>query len=377
MSLARRAADPAPARWTASQQLSYARQIVALEGQALENLSRRLDASFCRAVELLYACRGSVIATGMGKAGLIAQKVAATLASTGTRSHFLHPAEAVHGDLGRIHRDDAMLVFSQSGETEEVVRLLPALASFGVAIVAVGRSRASTLGQAADVMIELGPLQEACSLGLAPSTSTTAMLAIGDALALVTSRMRDFGREDFARFHPAGNLGRQLSKVDDLMRPLVECRVAADDKTVRQVFVEHGRAGRRSGAIMLVDSAGALSGVFTDSDLARLFENHRDTALDQPIREVMTVRPSTAPAGSMMADAVAIMAERKISELPVIDPAGRPVGLVDITDVVGLFPEAAWQRATEPDEPVVARFPHRAPTVGPGSSAGAPPRECA
>ena len=205
---------------SAAEQLRYAREIIQLEGQALQNLAARLDGEFCRAVDILFRCRGSVIVTGMGKAGLIGQKIAATLASTGTRSHYLHPGEAVHGELGRIHNDDVVMIFSQSGETEEVLRLLPSLAQLKVPIIAVTSRRASTLGNAATVVIDMGPLQEACSLGLAPSTSTTAMLAVGDAQALVTSRMRQFGREDFARFHPAGNLGRQLSKVDDHMRPL-------------------------------------------------------------------------------------------------------------------------------------------------------------
>lgn len=363
---------------TALDQLRYAREIIQLEGHALANLSRRLDGEFCRAVDTLFACQGSVIASGIGKAGLIAQKVAATLASTGTRSHYLHPGEAVHGDLGRIHHDDVMLIFSQSGETEEVVRLLPSLLDFGVGLIAVTARRASTLGQAANVTVELGPLQEACSLGLAPSTSTTAMLALGDALALVTSRMRDFRREDFARFHPAGSLGRQLSKVDDYMRPLSDCRLALESQNVREVFVERSRTGRRTGAIMLTDARGTLAGLFTDSDLARLFENHRDAALDRPIREVMTSRPRTVPQGSMMVDAVAIMAERKISELPVIDAAGRPRGLIDITDVVGLFPEAPPAGVIEQAAgTVVPMHPSGSRPTRPSLSSGAPPRDCA
>lgn len=324
-----------------AEQLRYAREIIQLEGEALLRLSKRLDGEFCRAVAALFQCAGSVIVTGMGKAGLIGQKIAATLSSTGTRSHFLHPAEAVHGDLGKIHHNDVMLVLSQSGETEEVVRLLPSLASFGVTIVAVTARPASTLGRAATVLVDMGPLQEACALGLAPSTSTTAMLALGDALALVTSRLRDFRKEDFARFHPAGNLGRQLSKVEDYMRPLAQCRLADAAKTVREVFVARSPSGRRTGAIMLTGEDGQLVGVFTDSDLARLFESRRDAALDGPIRDVMTAAPRTVPQGSMMADAVAIMAERKISELPVLDAAGKPVGLIDITDVVSMLPEQA------------------------------------
>ncbi len=316
-------------------QVRYAREIIRLEGQALLGLATRLDTEFCRAVECLFQCQTSVIVTGMGKAGLIGQKIAATLSSTGTRGHFLHPAEAFHGDLGCIHRDDVVLILSQSGETEEVTRLLPSLSTLGVNIVAITARRSSTLGSAATVVLELGPLKEACSLGLAPSTSTTAMLALGDALALVVSRMRSFGAEDFARFHPGGSLGRKLSKVEDHMRRLVQCRVAADELTVRSVLAAPATSGRRSGAILLLDAESRLSGIFTDSDLARLFESRRDGALDEPIRQVMTPRPITVPAGSMVSDAMSIMAERKLSELPVVDEDGRPIGLLDITDLVG------------------------------------------
>lgn len=367
------------------EQLRYAREIIELESRALANLANRLDGEFCRAVEALFACRGSAIVSGMGKAGLIAQKIAATLASTGTQSHYLHPAEAVHGDLGRICPDDVVLLFSQSGETEEVVRILPSLAEFGVSLIGVTARRTSALGQAADVTIELGPLQEACTLGLAPSTSTTAMLALGDALALVTSRMRGFRREDFARFHPAGSLGRQLSKVEQFMRPPAACRVAPASRSVRQVFVEHASSGRRTGAIMLVDPAGKLAGLFTDSDLARLFEHNRDAALDRPIRDVMVRGPATVPQGSMMLDAVAIMAERKISELPVVDRHGRPCGLIDITDVVALFPEAqlaespSAQGASQPpaDDPIVARFPRPEGSRRERAALDAEKRDCA
>jgi len=200
------------------------------------------------------------------------------------------------------------------------------------------------------------------------------MLAVGDALALVTSRMREFGRRDFARFHPAGNLGRQLSKVDDFMRPLAECRLAAQSQSVRQVFVQRSLRGRRSGAIMLVDVDGKLAGIFTDSDLARLFEGNRDAAIDRPICEVMTSRPCTVPGGAMMLDAVAVMAERKISELPVIDAQGKPQGMIDITDVVGLFPEAALSGGGEQAGAALARFP-RGPTNSQAQKF--PPRECA
>lgn len=328
------------------EQLRNGRQVILTESRALAQVANRLDGGFCRAVELVFQCRGNVIVCGMGKAGLVGQKIMATLASTGTPSHSLHPAEAIHGDLGRVHRNDMMLILSQSGETEEIVRLLPSLVELNVPIVAITAQAISTLGRMATVTIELGKLEEACSLGLAPSTSTTAMLAVGDALALVVSQMRHFGREDFARFHPGGSLGHKLSKVEQHMRPLEQCRVASDEQTVRHVLVGASMPGRRTGATMLVDGQGQLSGIFTDSDLARLFEHHRDNELDGPIRQVMTKNPLRVEFGSMMTDAVVIMAGRKISELPVVDADGKPIGLIDITDVVALLPKEAETATT-------------------------------
>ncbi|NQU24164.1 MAG: KpsF/GutQ family sugar-phosphate isomerase [Candidatus Nealsonbacteria bacterium] len=328
-------------------QLRYARDIIHQESRSLLDVAKRLDGEFCRAVDLLFTCRGSVIVSGMGKAGLVGQKIMATLASTGTAAHCLHPAEAVHGDLGRVTRHDVMLMLSQSGETDEVVRLLPSLRGMRVPIVAITARADSTLGTAATVAVELGSLQEACPLGLAPSTSTTAMLAVGDALALVVSRMRNFGREDFARFHPAGSLGVKLSKVEEHMRPLAQCRVAGGGRTIRDVLVGASIPGRRTGAIMLVDDAGCLSGIFTDSDLARLFERRRDGDLDAPARNVMTANPLSVTLGSLMTDAVTLMVGRKISELPVVDANGQPVGLIDVTDVVGLLPKESVAGPTD------------------------------
>ena len=340
------------------EQLRHGREILKRESRTLAQLADRLDARFCDAVGYLYRCRGSVIVSGMGKAGLVGQKIMATLASTGTRSHCLHPAEAVHGDLGRIHHLDVMLILSQSGQTEEVVRLLPSLDELGVPILAITGSADSALGRAATVVLELGALEEAGSLGLAPSTSTTAMLALGDALALVTSRMRNFDREDFARFHPGGSLGRKLSKVDQHLRGLDRCRVAPDSATVRDVFVGLAVPGRRTGAIMLVDDDGRLSGIFTDSDLARLFEHRREGAIDGPIGRVMTADPLRAQTGTLMLDAVRLMATRKISELPVVDGDGRPVGLIDVTDVMSMFPEQkSRQEKTTPADCRIYREP--------------------
>jgi arabinose-5-phosphate isomerase len=353
----RRRAAPTNNNLTPQEQLRAAREILRLEAVALWKLSDRLGKTFCQTIRLLYGCQGSAIITGMGKAGLIGQKIAATLSSTGTRGHFLHPAEAFHGDLGRIHPDDVVIMLTQSGETAEVVQLLPSLREFGVPLVAITATKNSTVGRAASVVIELGALEEACSLGLAPSTSTTAMLAIGDALALVLSKMRNFRAEDFARFHPGGALGRKLSRVDDIMRPLDECRSASDAQTVREVIIACTKPGRRTGAIMLVDAAGRLTGLFTDSDLARLFERRDEAALDRPIRDVMAANPTTVLAGTRVGDAVSLLAQRRFSELPVVTADGQPVGLVDVTDVVGLKAEAEKEAAAKPTKSTVRIFP--------------------
>jgi arabinose-5-phosphate isomerase len=268
---------------------------------------------------------------------------AATFASTGTRSHFLHPSEAIHGDLGRVHAEDVALVLSFSGQTEEVVRILQPLRELGVSIVAVTGRPDSPLGKQAVVTLDLGSISEACPLGLAPTASTTAMLALGDALALVLSRMRGFSSEDFARFHPGGSLGRKLARVEDVMRPLEQCRVAQDSQTLRQTLVEQSRPGRRTGAIMIVDKTGLLVGIFTDSDLARLLEANRDAAIDGPLADVMTRSPATTTLGDLLSAACDLLSRRKISELPVVDQDGKPIGLIDITDVVGITPDSGIQ----------------------------------
>jgi arabinose-5-phosphate isomerase len=318
--------------------LAFAREVLRIEAEALERVRDRLGESIARAADLIYRSTGSVIVTGMGKAGLVGQKLAATLASTGTRAFPLHPAEAVHGDLGRIRGDDVVLALSQSGETEEVLRLLPAIRRLGAGLVAITERASSSLGRAADLCIALGPLAEACPLGLAPSASTTALMAVGDALALLVSRLRDFTAEDFALVHPAGSLGRRLARVEEVMRTGRQLRRAHVEESVRSVFVRLAGPRRRSGAVLIVDEDGALLGIFTDSDLARLFERRREAELDGPIGGVMTADPYHIRAGATLADAVDVMKAHKISELPVVDRGGRLVGLIDVTDLIGLLP---------------------------------------
>lgn len=334
---------PLPAPLGRFEQLRLAREILQSEAAALQSLAGSLGETFCEAIGLIAACRGSVIVSGMGKAGLVGQKIAATLASTGTRSHFLHPAEAVHGDLGRLAADDVLLVLSFSGRTEEIVRLLPAIETLGVPLVAMTGRPDSPLARAAMVTLPLGIAREACPLGLAPSTSTTAMLALGDALALVASRVKGFTADDFARFHPGGSLGMKLAYVEQAMRPVADCRVAHGDQSVREALVHESRPGRRTGAIMVVDGEGRLAGIFTDSDLARLLERKLDQAIDGPIAAVMTAAPTTVTLGMRLAAACEILADRKISELPVVDDDHRPVGLIDITDLVGAMPDTKAQ----------------------------------
>jgi len=338
MDATRPSADP-----TDADLLAHGREILRAEGEAILGSADALGDVFARAVRVIAGCTGSVVVTGIGKAGLVARKISATLASTGSPSHFLHPAEALHGDLGALRGDDVVLALSQSGESEEVTRLLPHVAARRIRIVALTGSAQSTLGRAADVVVPTGSVREACTLGLAPSTSTSLMLALGDAIALVTSRLRRFTREEFAARHPGGSLGRQLMRVEDVMRPLAACRTACAVDTVREVFVRP-LPTRRTGAVMIVDDGGRLAGIFTDSDLARLFERRNDTALDHPIGSVMTARPTTVPFGTRLSDALAILEARRLSELPVVDEAGRVAGLLDIVDLVGLVPPEMLER---------------------------------
>jgi arabinose-5-phosphate isomerase len=318
--------------------LEYARQIIRTEAAALEQVARRLGTPFLETVQLFASCRGRIAITGTGKSADVGQKIAGTLNSTGTRAYVLDATRAMHGDLGMVHPEDIVLVLSHSGESEEILRLLGPLHDLSQAVVGLTSNPQSTLARRADVSLVIGPLEEACPLGLAPSTSTTAMIAVGDALAFVLSRLRDFSHEDFARFHPAGSLGRRLLKVEGIMRRSGELRLARVNDTVRDVFARARLEGRRTGAVMLTDDLGRLAGIFTDSDLARLFEEHNDGALDRPISEVMTALPRTVLRNAQVQDAIEILRRHKISELPVIDEAGKPIGLIDITDLMGLMP---------------------------------------
>ncbi|WP_419189870.1 KpsF/GutQ family sugar-phosphate isomerase [Stieleria marina] len=312
------------------------RNSVLAEGQAIERAAKSLTTEAVRAAEMTAQCDGCVIVTGVGKAGLVGQKLVATLASTGTPAHFLHPSEAVHGDLGRVRESDLVWAISNSGRSEEVVRIADHLREHATALVAITAGEDNPLAIAADCVVAIGKHQEACHNGLAPTSSTAVMMAVGDSIALLASRLRRFTPQDFAKFHPGGSLGRKLARVEQLMRPIDACRIASDSVSIRTAIVTSSQTGRRSGAVMLVDNDGSLAGIFTDSDLARLLETRRENALDESIASQMTRQPSTTNTGATLSEAMALMSHRKISELPVVDHANRPIGMLDITDLVSL-----------------------------------------
>ena len=318
------------------ERLRLLRQNISTEGQAIISASAAIGPEAVRAAELTASCEGCVVVTGVGKAGWVGQKLVATLASTGSPAHFLHPSEAVHGDLGRVRACDVVWAISNSGRSEEVVRIAPHLRANSTGLIAITADHENPLAVAADCSVAIGKHEEACPNGLAPTTSTAVMMAAGDGIAMLASQLRSFTAQDFARFHPGGALGRKLTEVDHVMRPLQVCRVASTEVSIRAAMVATSHTGRRTGAVMLVDEQGRLAGLFTDSDLARLLEAREEAVLDQAIGSRMTRSPATAASGSLLQDAMVLMSNRRISELPVVDSAMRPTGLLDITDLVSL-----------------------------------------
>jgi len=319
--------------------LDLARGALEAESRAIGSLVEQVGDSFAAAAAAVFQCAGKVVLTGVGKAGLIAQKVSATLASTGTQSIFLHPVEALHGDLGRLQHEDVVIALSHSGATEEIVRLINHIKARGAKLIALTGLDNSPLVRHADIAIRYGDIREACPLGLAPTVSTTCMLALGDALALTVMRMRGFKGEDFAVFHPAGSLGRKLLKVEEAMTFKGEDRlhVVSDKLTLAQALEEAEKIERRTGAMLLVDADNRLSGILTDADLRRmLVKRGRENILDMPVAEVMTRSPRRIRAGELASEALAILNEYRIDELPVVDDDEHPVGVIDVQDLLGI-----------------------------------------
>lgn len=312
--------------------IKRAKQVLRLEAKAIEDLCGRLNSNFERAVDLVSKCRGRVVITGMGKGGIVGQKISATISSLGTPSLWLHSAEAVHGDLGRIKKEDVVIVVSNSGETQEVKELLPQVKKIGSRIIAMTGNTKSTLAKYSDAVLDTKVKKEACSLGLAPTSSTTAMLAMGDALAVCVVEKKGFKKEDFAFLHPGGSLGKRLLlTAGDIMRKgRANCIVKANT-TVKNTLLSITSA--RAGAAAVVDKKGKLLGIFTDGDLRRHLEEDKDL-INKKVKDVMTKKPVTINKKRLAYEALRILREKKIDELPIVDDKSRPVGLLDVQDLL-------------------------------------------
>ena len=315
--------------------LEYARKVIEAEADAIISVKPIVDASFARACRMIYECSGSCIVSGIGKAGIIGQKISATLASTGTPSHFLHPAEAVHGDLGRLRKNDVVIVLSYGGETDEVVRLINLVKQLDIQLIAITGESDSTLCKHSDVALCMGQMSEACPLGVAPSVSTTCMLAVGDALAFTVMKARNFGVEDYVRFHPGGSLGTRLMTVEQSMmfRPGEKLPVVNVGDTIKVLLEKTGEI-KRHGAVMVVGKEGKLTGIITDADLRRLMTKHGLEAFEFEAGDVMTPDCKKIRADALAAEATAIFHKYRIDDLPVVDKDDKPVGLIDVQDVV-------------------------------------------
>ncbi|HXJ36808.1 MAG TPA: KpsF/GutQ family sugar-phosphate isomerase [Candidatus Eisenbacteria bacterium] len=319
------------ARRPSEDRTNRARRVLDIEVRALAGLRDRLDASFTRALDLLLACRGKIVVTGIGKAGIVGRKIAATLASTGSSAVFLHAAEGSHGDAGTLARGDVVLAISYSGETE-VLQLLPVIRRFDVPLIAMTGSATSSLARAADVMLDVSVTDEGCPLGLAPMASTTTMMALGDALAASLVEERGFTAEDFALLHPGGALGRKLVRVDDLMHSGEEMPVVAETASLKDVLVE--MTTKRLGITAVVDAAGGLAGIVTDGDLRRGLERAADIRT-LTARDLMTRTPKTIAGSAIGGQALAVMERHKITALVVLgDGSRKPLGVIHLHDLL-------------------------------------------
>lgn len=311
-----------------------ARRVLEIEAAAVLSLSESLDESFDRAVETLGRTPGRVIVTGVGKSGIIAQKIAATLASTGTAAFFLHPADALHGDLGMILAGDVVLALSNSGETEEIVNLIPHVRRRGASLVAISGRRDSTLAKNADVTVAAGIREEACPLNLAPTASTTAQLAMGDALAMAVSILKGFRAEDFALLHPGGKLGKRFLTVSDLMHSGEAVPRIGRTAPLKDVVYEMSK--KRFGITSVVDDSGRMMGVISDGDLRRLLEQDVESPWKAVAHEIMNARPKTIPRTALATAAIRQMEEKKITSLFVLDERDRPEGILHLHDLWGI-----------------------------------------
>lgn len=312
--------------------VKIAKKVLAIERDAISALIGRIGQNFNDVVNATLKIKGRIVVTGMGKPGFIAQKISATLSSTGTPSLYLHPAEALHGDLGRVTKDDLILALSNSGETEEIIKLLPIIKKIGARIIAFTGNAKSTLARNSDYTMDVSVKREACPLGLAPTTSTTVMLAMGDALAVALLEKKNFKKIDFALFHPGGALGKRLIlEVNDIMRKGASNPIAKENWTIKQVLLAITRA--RAGSASVVDSKGKLVGIFTDGDLRRHLETGANI-VDKKVKSLMTKNPTVIKPTRLAAEALEILRSKRLDELPVVDALGKPIGLLDVQDVL-------------------------------------------
>lgn len=314
--------------------IETAKRVLQIEADAILALCARIDGTFSEAVNILLGCQGKVVFTGMGKSGLIGQKIAATMASTGTPSFFMHPAEGIHGDLGALSKGDVVIAISYSGETQEICRLLPVIKRMGLPLIAISGNPQSTLGIAGDVHLDVSVAQEACPLGLAPTASTTSTLAIGDALAIALLDERGFKAEDFALLHPGGTLGKRLLlRVEDLMHTGSDIPLVSPDTLLREALFEI--TSKKLGVTGVVDAHGGLIGVFTDGDLRRVMEQKLES-LQLPIRDAMTTSPKRILRDNLAAKALQKMEAHQITSLFVFEDAGAsvPVGIIHLHDLL-------------------------------------------
>jgi len=313
-----------------------AKKVLRIEAEAIAALVDRIDESFEQAVELILKCKGRVVVTGMGKSGLIGKKIAATLASTGTPALFLHPAEGIHGDLGMVTRGDTVIALSNSGETEELSKMLPSLKRLGIRIISLTGNPESTLADNSDVVINVGVKEEACPLGLTPTASTTAALAMGDALAVALLDKRGFREEDFACFHPGGSLGKKLLlRVRDLMHIGNDIPIVSEATLIKDAIYEI--SSKKMGVTAVISAGGRLTGVISDGDLRRWMEKTEKTGenlLAKKAEEIMTRHPKVANKDSLAAEAVAIMEKHSITCLIVTDAAAKPEGVIHLHDLL-------------------------------------------
>lgn len=311
--------------------LETARRVLKIEAQAIHDVLERLNATFEQAVDFLFACRGRVAVTGMGKSGIVARKISATFSSTGTPSFFLHPAEALHGDLGMLARGDAMLAVSYGGETREIIALLDALKRLEIPLLALTGNPSSTIAQACELVLDVSVNEEACSLNLAPTASTTVAMAVGDALAISLLERRDFRHDDFAALHPAGSLGKRLLRVDKVMHIGDALPRVTPETAMPEVF--HEMSAKKLGMTTVAKADGTLAGIITDGDLRRLMEKHGGATLGRTAAECMNANPLTVRPTVLASEVLTLMEKRKITSIVVTDEAKKLLGVVHLHDL--------------------------------------------